>query len=391
MKVVIDKSDRLLRAPQALMGSMRITEKLLKRRGLEYIDLDSVVPELPDYQPFIEKLKQSGLHDVTVADNTEIISLKESLALMYQNIYGRKLNPVKDIAVTPGNHLTAILLCLALANSSDVVALPDPGLTLYRMAAVMAGAEPKTYPLLEKNDYLPNISALFEPPPKNLKLVFLNYPHNPTGAEAELYFYRNLVNQLRYDNILIVLDSPFCGSCEPSIELPLQLKKATHLFLELHSFGFPYGLEGMGFAIGHRGAIANLEQIIKASGYYPTRSQVKYALNALEFHDQLSECFIRTISERRNLLVNGLKEIGWNVRAGRLAPFVWAKVPPWATSVGFARKMFVRTGVWTRPGTDFGENGEGRLRISLTASNTIISRALENISEKRSMFRKKGN
>jgi len=391
MKVVIDKSDRLLRAPQALMGSMRITEKLLKRRGLEYIDLDSVVPELPDYQPFIEKLKQSGLHDVTVADNTEIISLKESLALMYQNIYGRKLNPVKDIAVTPGNHLTAILLCLALANSSDVVALPDPGLTLYRMAAVMAGAEPKTYPLLEKNDYLPNISALFEPPPKNLKLVFLNYPHNPTGAEAELYFYRNLVNQLRYDNILIVLDSPFCGSCEPSIELPLQLKKATHLFLELHSFGFPFGLEGMGFAIGHRGAIANLEQIIKASGYYPTRSQVKYALNALEFHDQLSECFIRTISERRSLLVNGLKEIGWNVRAGRLAPFVWAKVPPWATSVGFARKMFVRTGVWTRPGTDFGENGEGRLRISLTASNTIISRALENISEKRSMFRKKGN
>jgi len=82
MKVVIDKSDRLLRAPQALMGSMRITEKLLKRRGLEYIDLDSVVPELPDYQPFIEKLKQSGLHDVTVADNAEIISLKESLALM---------------------------------------------------------------------------------------------------------------------------------------------------------------------------------------------------------------------------------------------------------------------------------------------------------------------
>lgn len=390
MKVIIDKSERFLRTPQIMMGNMRLTGKLLERRGMEYIDLNSVAPELPDYQPFIEKLKSSNMHDCTYAGDDELAVLKDRLAEMYQKIYNRKLNPAKDIAITPGNRITAMLLCLGLANNSDVVAMPDPGSAMYRMAALMAGAVPRTYSLLDKNDYLPNLNALFEPPPKNLKLVFLNYPHNPTGAEAELYFYRDLINQLRYDNILVVLDSPFCGSSEPAIELPLQLKKANHLILELHSFGFPYGLEGLGFAIGHRGAIDNLDQITKFSGYHPTRSQVQYALIALEFHNELSERFISLISERRKLLVDGLKEIGWKIKAGRLAPYIWVKIPPWATSVGFTRKMFVRTGVWAKPGTDFGENGEGYLRLSLTASDEKIGRALKNICDKSSMFRKRG-
>lgn len=390
MKVVIDKSERLLRAPQALIGSMRFTKKLHERRGLEFLDLDSVVPELPDYQPFLEKLKQADMYDITVADNADLLALKTELAEMYQKIYNRKLNPAKDIAITPGNRVTAILLCLALVDPSDVIALPDPGLAMYRMAAVMAGGVPRVYPLLEKNDYMPNINALFEPPPKNLKLVFLNYPHNPTGAEAELYFYRDLIKELRYDNILIVLDTPFCGLSEPPIELPLQLKKATHLFLELHSLGFPYGLEGLGFAIGHRGAISNLEQIIKFNGIHPTKSQVKYARLAIEFHDELSEYHFRTITERRRLLVDGLKQIGWNVRTGRQTPFIWAKTPAWTTSAGFTRKLFANTGVWARPGTDFGENGEGYLRFSLTAPKDIISRALDKICEKPSMLRKRG-
>ncbi len=99
---------------------------------------------------------------------------------------------------------------------------------------------------------------------------------------------------------------------------------------------------------------------------------------------------MKKISNRRKLVSDSLKEIGWNVRAGRLAPFVWTKVPPWATSLGFARKVFARTGVLTRPGTDFGENGEGYLRISLTAPDDKIAMAMEHISEKRSMFRKRG-
>ncbi|MCP4583020.1 MAG: aminotransferase class I/II-fold pyridoxal phosphate-dependent enzyme [candidate division Zixibacteria bacterium] len=390
MKVVINKSERFLRAPQALMGSMRLSEKLLKRRGLEYINLDPVVPELPECEPFIEKLKQSNMSENTGAAPGEISELKEKLATVYQEIYNRKLNPAKDITITPGNRATATLLCLGLVNPGEVVAMPDPGLAMYRLAAVMAGATPQTYALLEKNDYLPNLSALFEPPPKNLNLVFLNYPHNPTGAEAELYFYRDLVNQLRYENILVVLDSPFCGPCEPQIELPLQLKKAIHLLLELHSFGFPYGLEGLGFAIGHRGAVSNLEQIIQASGFHPTKAQVIYALTAMKYHQELSGEFAGKINHRRNLLADGLKEIGWKVKSGRMAPYIWAKTPAWATSTGFTRKLFLRTGVKARPGSDFGEHGEGYLRFSLTTSNEKISMALENIRNKPSLYRKRG-
>ena len=390
MKVVINKSERFLRAPQALMGSMRLTEKLLKSRGLEFIDMDQVMPECPRCEAFIAKISKPESGDHLPAEPEDINRLKDAVTGLYSRIYGNKLHPVKDIALTPGGRQTAILLCLGLVNPGQAIAVPDPGLAMYRLAAIMAGATVQPYAILEKNDYLPNLSALFEPPPKNLNLVFLNYPHNPTGAEADLYFYRDLINQLKYDNILVVLDSPFCGGADPQIELPLQIKKAMNLILELHSFGFPYGLDNLGFAIGHRGAIVNLEQIVKASGFRPTKAQIRYALAAIEHHDGLSTEYIDKIGQRRKVLVDGLKEMGWQVRAGRLAPFIWAKAPAWATSAGFARKLFLRTGVRTRPGTDFGENGEGYLRFSLTMPLDKITRALENIRNKPSMYRKRG-
>jgi aspartate/methionine/tyrosine aminotransferase len=390
MKVVINKSERFLRAPQALMGSMRLTEKLLKSRGLEFIDLDPVMPECPQSEAFLAKVSVVAEDSHLPAELSEIKQLKEALAGMYGKIYGNKLNPLKDISITPGGRQTATMLCLGLVNPGQSIAVPDSGLAMYRLAAVMAGATVQPYALLEKNDYLPNLSALLEPPPKKLNLVFLNYPHNPTGAEADLYFYRDLINQLKYDNILVVLDSPFCGPADPQIELPLQIKKAMNMMLELHSFAFPYGLENLGFAIGHRGAIVNLEQIIKASGFRPSKGQIRYALAAIEHHNDLSADYLDRIAQRRKILTDGLKEIGWQVRTGRLTPFIWAKAPAWATSAGFARKLFLRTGVRTRPGTDFGENGEGYMRFSLTVPIEKITKALENISDKPSMYRKRG-
>ena len=261
---------------------------------------------------------------------------------------------------------------------------------MYRLAAIMAGAEPKPYALLEKNDYLPNLSGLLEPPPKNLNLIFLNYPHNPTGAEADSYFYRDLINSLRYENILVVVDTPYCGPSDPMIDLPLKVKKAKNQLLELHSFGYPYGLDGLGFAIGHRGAIAALQQMTHAIGFRPTNGQINYALAALRTHEELASEYTSRIAARRKVLGDGLKKIGWQVRTGRSAPFIWAKAPVWATAAGFARKLFMRTGVRARPGTDFGENGEGYLRFSLTAPDDKIARALENIQNKPSMYRKRG-
>jgi len=370
------------------MGNMRLSERLLKSRGMKYIDLDPVLPEFPDLPEFAEKLRHMSCFDNTPADDALMLALRERLARLYSDIYARKINPINDIVITPGSRLTVMLLCLALVNPGESIAIPDPGLAMYRMGTVMAGAVPQAYQLLEKNDFLPNMSAIFQPPAKNLKLVFLNYPQNPTGAEAELYFYRELISHLRSGNILVVLDSPYCGLPEARLDLPLQLKKASKLFVELHSFGFPGGLDGLGFAIGHRGAIASIEQTMQAVGFRPSVFQLKYALTALEYQRELTENFMARIENRRRLLADGLKEIGWQVRAGRLVPFIWANVPPRVTSAGFARKMFLSTGVRVRPGSDFGGNGEGYLRFSLTVPETEIATALQNIRNKSSMYRR---
>ncbi len=390
MKVITNKSDRFLRAPEALM-SMNLTEKLIKRRGLEFIDLDPIVPRTPRCEGFREKLKEFDLSDNTPASQQEVCNLREVLAGIYQKIYNHKVHPDKDIVITPGSRATAILICLSMVNPGQVVAIPDPGLSTYRLAAVMAGAEPFAYPLLEKNDFLPNLSALFEPPPQNLSLVFLNYPHCPTGAEADSYFYRDLINILKYENILIVADTAFTGVSEPAIDLPLQTAKASNMILELHSFGFPYGLAGLGFATGHRGAVENLKQVTKASGITPNKAEINYILTAIEYHDDIFAEYMNRLNDRRRVLSEGLKEIGWHVRNSRLTPFIWAKAPAKSTSAGFARKLFLKTGVRTRPGTDFGENGEGYLRFSLTVSAEKIEKALKNIQGKSSLYGKRGS
>ncbi len=370
--------------------SMTLTEKLIKKRGLEFIDLDPVLPQTPSCEPFIEKLKDSDLTDTTPASLNQISYLKEKLSEFCEGIYNRKIHPEKEIAITPGSQATAMLICLALVNPGQVVAIPDPGLAMYRLAAVMAGAEPHTYPLLEKNDYLPNLNALFEPPPKNLNLVFMNYPHCPTGAEADQYFYRDLIDTLKYENILIVIDTAFSGVSEPVVDLPLQKAKASNMVLELHSFGYPYGLDGLGFAIGHTSAVNYLERITKASGIKPSKAELNYILTAIEYHDDIVNEYTSKINNRRKVLSDGLKEIGWQVRNSRLAPYIWVKFPAKATSAGFARKLFLKTGVRTRPGTDFGENGEGYLRFSLSVSDDKIEKALKSIQEKHTLHGKRG-
>ena len=390
MKVMIDKSDRLQRAPRALLGTMRLAERLLKPRGLEYIDLDSILPEMPDYAPFLEQLKSPEFSSPTRAAESEIDSLKETLAEFYGKIYGQPVNPHSETALTPGHRSPVMMLCLGIVNPDDAVGFADPGLAIYRLGAVMAGANPFIYALHEKNDFLPNLDSIFDSPPKKLRLLFLNYPNNPTGAEADLYFYQELAARLRKKNILAVLDCPYTGVIEPGIDLPLQLRHGAKYFLELHSFAFPYGLDGFGFAIGHKGAIAALEQMSEAVGFHPTRAQVHYARLAMQNHDRLAESYFNRIAERRRLLSDGLKDIGWAIRNARHGPFIWAKIPSRATSVGFARTLFIRTGVRARAGSDFGEQGEGHLRISLTADMQTLIKALEIIRKHPTLYRRRG-
>jgi aspartate/methionine/tyrosine aminotransferase len=389
MKVVIDRSERLQKAPQALLGMMRLTERLLKPRGLEYIDLDSVIPEIPNYQPFLDEVTKANLNPAVPATASDIFALKEKIANLYADIYGRPVNPIKEIALTPGSRMAMLLLCVGMINPDDIVAHPDPGLPMYRLGAIMAGAKPQAYPLLERNEYLPNLESLTEKLPKNFKLLILNYPHNPTGAEADLYFYRDLVSHLRKFNTLIALDCPLVGQSEPPLELPLQLRKGADHFVELHSFGYPYGLDGLGFAIGHQGAVAVINQAADVCGFHPSLAQVKYAEIGIKYHTELATAFTKKIADRRQALGDGLKEIGWTIRTARHGPFIWAGIPSRATAVGFARKMFIRSGVRARAGSDFGEQGEGYLRLSLTTDITKLETALENIGKNASMYQRR--
>jgi len=381
MKTLIDKADRFQRAPRPNLGPMRIAKKLLEKRGIDCIYLDSVTADPSIMNDMFPNLVES-FGETTPPE--AVAELREAIARRFSLYYNRPLHPEKEIALIPAGKMTMTLLFLALVNPGDIVAVPDPGLAVYRLAGVTAGAEIKTYPLLEKNDYLPN-PAFFESNSRRLKLVIVNYPHNPTGVEADLYFYHELLDVLKRNNALIVADCPYCGISEPPTVLPLQIPRSMKRIIELHSFGFPYGIPDFGFAIGHKDAIANLAQIVHLFGLRPTSLQLKSAHLALQNHAEIESAYLSRIDGRRKAMIDCLRELGLGVRQTRHGPFVWAKIPPRATSTGFARKIFVRTGVRVRPGSDFGEHGEGYIRISLTVSDDLFGKAVKALTNSSGM------
>jgi len=248
-------------------------------------------------------------------------------------------------------------------------------------AICLAGANPRRYTLLESNDYIANISSLLSQPLKRTKLLFVNYPHNPTGATVDQYFYRDLFKSMKTSNMLVVADCSHIHPGDPDACGPLQVKKARNKALELHFFSPTFGIRGLGFAAGHRDVIAILKSLLDSIGFAPDHGSVSLAMSCLENAEEIFAARMEVLQSRREILADGLRKLDWRVRSGRLLPFVWARPPVRSTSLAFARRLFVKAGVRVAPGSDFGEGGEGWLRLALCRDTETIREAVGRLSQ----------
>jgi len=384
MKILIDKAQRLWKMPQAALGPMKFARKRLTSRGVGLIDLGSIAPELMD------KIVEPAARPANIfADKEALAGLKRKIVEKHLPLSSAGIDPEKELAITPGIGMTASLLTLSTLNPGDTAACPDPGPQYFRTAICLADAIPCPYPLAERNDYIPNISSLTEPPERKLKMLFLNYPHNPTTSSADFYFYRDLLRAINFENILVVSDCAYIHPGDRDAVSILQAKGAKKMAVELHSFSTTFGIDGLGFAVGHRDVIATLEGLLEALEYIPDAYRVQLAATALDRSVEIFDRRSESLKGRRETAAARLKELGWRIRAGEQTPFMWVRPTAKSSSLAFSRRLITKAGVRLAPGTDFGEAGEGWQRLTLHPDRAIMAEALERISNHSRLWQRK--
>jgi LL-diaminopimelate aminotransferase len=381
-KVIIEKAERLQKLPPTPFLETKRVKQGLVRRGVEVIDLGELTPDATLRDSLITSFDRTEIF--APSDSKMWQELKTEIGKWLEQRYNLKVRPQKEIFPFFGEKKVIYHLILSLINPGDLVAVPDPGEPICKIASILAGAQVDTYPLLERNDYLPNLSALTSSRrgTKFPKILFLNYPHDPTSAVADSGFFREVVEWSARKNVLVINDASanaICYDDHTPISL-LQSKGARKLAIERFSFFALTGIE-FGFLVGDVGIISQLESVKEVLGEKTSRASLLQALELLKNYFQISQRNDLEFASRKAALLNGLFKLGWKTKTPKAGPFMWSKVPGKYSSVGFVRMLLRKTGVLVSPGWGFGEYGEGYVRIALNYPVDQIQKALERLEK----------
>jgi LL-diaminopimelate aminotransferase len=346
----------------------------LRARGTDIIDLGIGSPDMPPPRWIIDALyrsaQQPGSHGY--AGYFGLPGLRRAIADYYSRRFGVNLDADREVAVLIGSKEGLFNVALAFLDAGDVALIPDPGYPTYGLGTHMAGGVRYPLPLREDKEFLPDLDSIPADVIDAAKILWLNYPNNPTGAVADLEFLSRAVNMARRHDLLLCFDNPYCdltfdGYRAPSI---LQIPGARGVALEFNSLSKTYNMAGwrVGMAVGNPQAVEALARVktnIDSGIFKPVQEAAIAALTG----DQswLAERNL-VYQGRRDAVLQFLPKLGLQARVPKAAMYVWGRIPVSSceTSQEFCVRVLGQTGVWMTPGSSFGENGEGYVRIALT-------------------------
>lgn len=380
-------SERLRKLPPYLFAEIDKAKRQAKANGRDIIDLGIGDPDLPTPSHIIEALYKAALdpNNHHYALDSGMPQLREAIAKWYRKRFKVKLDPETEILPLIGSKEGIAHIPLAFVSTGDYVLVPDPCYPPYRNGTIFAGGNPYLMPLLAENDFLPDFSKIKKDILKKTKLMFLNYPNNPTGAVADDEFYKKAVDFAHKNNILICHDAAyseisFDGYRPMSI---LELDGAKDIAIEFHSLSKTYNMTGwrIGWACGNRKAIEGLAKVKSNidSGIFQAIQLAGIA--ALEGPQGCVKEANKIYKERRDVLANGLNSIGWRVPKPKATFYVWAKTPPGYNSTNLAKTLLERADIIATPGVGFGKYGEGYVRMALTVPKDRIKLAIQKIKK----------
>ena len=381
----LEPPERLKKLPPYLFVEVDRRKRELVAKGKDVIDLGVGDPDLPTPDVIIEALAKAARdpRNHRYALDAGLPELRETFAGWFYERFKVKLDPFEEILPLIGSKEGIAHLPLAVLNPGDVALVPDPCYPVYKSATHLAGGIPHLLPLLESQDFLPDLSTVEPGILDKTRLLFLNYPNNPTSACATREFFERAVTFTQGHGILIAQDAAysevtFDGYVAPSI---LEIEGARDVAVEFHSLSKTYNMTGwrIGFAVGNREAIRLLAKVktnIDSGIFQAVQLAGKCAL---ERGKKALEGSLAIYGKRRDLFVSGLNRLGWKVPVPKGTFYVWIPVPPGYTSQELAMKLLEDVQIVVTPGNGFGPNGEGYVRASLTISETRLQEALKRI------------
>jgi LL-diaminopimelate aminotransferase len=279
-------------------------------------------------------------------------------------------------------------IALCFIDPGDIALVPDPAYPVYAMGTILAGGKPYYMPLAEKNNFLPDLEAIPKETAKKAKLLWLNYPNNPTGAVAEPDFFHRVVQFARQHNLAVCHDGPYSEVAFDGYQPVsfMQANGAKEVGVEFHSLSKSYNMTGwrIGMVVGNAEMIDALKRV-KSNLDSGIPQAIQYA--AIEALSGPQDCIPEhndIYQRRRDLIVDMLNSIGVEARPPKASLYIWAKVPQGYTSVEFTNDLLDRVGVAVTPGIGYGNNGEGYVRLSLTIPDAALVKGLSRLAGWRS-------
>ncbi len=354
-----------------------------KAAGVDVISLSMGDPDLPAPQVVVDRLC-SAMQDPENHRYPEyrgMYALHEAISAWFEQRFGVHLTPERDILPLLGSKEGLAYVAASLLNAGDISLIPDPYYPVYITGSTTVGAQPYLLPLTEQNNYLPDLDAIPQDVLTKARVLWLNYPNNPTAACADLSFFERVVDFAHRHNVVIIHDMAYAEVYFESFRPVsiLQVPGASEVAVELHSLSKTYNMAGfrMGMLVGNPAivdAVGRLKSNIDSGIFRP----VQYAaIEALRLPTSWLEQRNLIYKRRRDMLVEGCNALGMHTQTPKAGLYIWAGVPQGITSHDFADWLFDETGVFVTPGTNFGTAGEGYLRISMTAPDERIETALK--------------
>ncbi|MEK3729740.1 pyridoxal phosphate-dependent aminotransferase [Lysinibacillus sp. FSL W8-0953] len=355
--------------------------------GRDVINLGQGNPDQPTPPHIIQALQEAAENPQNhkYSPFRGIAELRQAAADYYKREYNVNLNPDTEVAILGGTKIGLVELPLAVLNPGDTMLLPDPGYPDYLSGVVLGDVHFEVMPLLAANDFLPNYHTLPDEVKENAKLLYLNYPNNPTGGTATLAFFEETVRFAKEHNIIVSHDFAY-GAIGFDGNKPisfLQAEGAKEVGIEMYTLSKTYNMAGwrIGFAVGNADIIAaiNLIQDHLFCSQFPAIQQAAAA--ALTVSQECVDELRATYEDRRNVLIEEAQRIGWHVTAPKGSFFAWLPVPFGYTSEQFADLLLEKADIAVAAGNGFGQYGEGYIRVGLLVSEERLREAIHRIEQ----------
>jgi len=378
-------ADRIKNLPPYLFAAIDQLKQKALAKGVDLINLGIGDPDLPTPATIIQRLQRASEdpknHQYPSYEG--LLAFRQAAADWYQRRFGVRLDPKNEVLTLIGSKEGIGHVPLAFINPGDVALIPDPGYPVYHAGTLFAGGRSHFMPLKKENRFLPEFDRIPKTVLKKARLLFINYPNNPTSATAGKEFFKEAIRFARRHKLIVCHDNAysevyFDGERPMSF---LELDGAKEVGIEFHSLSKTFNMTGwrIGFAVGNPQILSALGKVKSNLDSGVFQAVQEAGIEALNLRESATDEIRKIYQERRDTLVSGLLGLGLSVEPPKATFYVWVGVPKGFTAMKFTMHLLDRAGIVTTPGSGFGKSGQGYIRMALTVPNERLIEAVSRI------------